>query len=153
LPDRDVGDWQSFSLRYLSSTAGGLGLPDFLLGDVDGVHFTTPLVVHYFQPGHSFYAMDTWKTTPKLTLTYGLRYELLRIEIKYQYYRRDNSWNYEAVKVTKGEGNIGVYHKTETSYRKFCKICGGHLLTDHPPFGLIDVYAATTRRLVFTRCR
>jgi hypothetical protein len=58
-------------------TAGGaFGLPDFLLGDVDGVHFTTPHVVHYFQPGHSFYAMDTWKATPKLTLTYGLRYEL-----------------------------------------------------------------------------
>jgi len=58
-------------------TAGGaFGLPDFLLGDVNGVHFTTPLVVHYFQPGHSFYAMDNWKTTPKLTLTYGLRYEL-----------------------------------------------------------------------------
>lgn len=58
-------------------TAGGAnGLPDFLLGDVDGVHFTTPLVVHYFQPGHSFYAMDTWKTTSKLTLTYGVRYEL-----------------------------------------------------------------------------
>jgi len=58
-------------------TAGGaFGLPDFLLGDVDGVHFTTPHVVHYFQPGHSFYAMDTWKATQKLTLTYGLRYEL-----------------------------------------------------------------------------
>ena len=59
-----------------TNPGGSFGLPDFLLGDVDGVHFTTPLVVHYFQPGHSFYAMDTWKTTPKLTLTYGLRYEL-----------------------------------------------------------------------------
>ena len=58
-------------------TAGGtFGIADFLLGDVDATHFTTPLVVHYFQPGHSFYAMDTWRTTPKLTLTYGLRYEL-----------------------------------------------------------------------------
>jgi hypothetical protein len=58
-------------------TAGGaFGLPDFLLGDVDGVHFTTPHVVHYFQPGHSFYAMDTWRLTSKFTLTYGLRYEL-----------------------------------------------------------------------------
>jgi hypothetical protein len=54
----------------------GTGLADFLLGNVDTVFFTTPLVVHYFQPGHSFYAMDTWKTTSKLTLTYGLRYEL-----------------------------------------------------------------------------
>ena len=58
------------------TTVGKFGLPDFLLGDVNGVHFTTPLVVHYFQPGHSFYVMDSWKTTPKLTVTYGLRYEL-----------------------------------------------------------------------------
>ena len=52
-------------------------------------------------------------------------------------------WKPDAVKVTKGEDNIGVYHKTEKSYRKFCKTCGGHLLTDHLPFGLVDVYAAT----------
>ena len=52
-------------------------------------------------------------------------------------------WKPEAVTVTKGEGNIGVYHKTEKSYRKFCKTCGGHLLTDHPLWGVIDVYAAT----------
>jgi hypothetical protein len=58
------------------TTGGAFGVPDFLLGDVDGLHYTTPHVVHYFQPGHSFYAMDTWKTTSKLTLTYGLRYEL-----------------------------------------------------------------------------
>jgi hypothetical protein len=58
-------------------TAGGtFGLPDFLLGDVDASHFTTPHVVHYFQPGHSFYGMDTWRVTRKMTLTYGLRYEL-----------------------------------------------------------------------------
>jgi hypothetical protein len=58
------------------TASGTFGLADFMLGDVDATHFTTPLVVHYFQPGHSFYAMDTWRTTPKLTLTYGLRYEL-----------------------------------------------------------------------------
>ena len=52
-------------------------------------------------------------------------------------------WKPEAVKFTKGEGNVGVYHKTEKSHRKFCKTCGGHLLTDHPIWGLVDVYAAT----------
>jgi len=52
-------------------------------------------------------------------------------------------WKPEAVKITRGEDCIGVHHKTEKSYRKFCKRCGGHLLTDHPPFGLVDVYAAT----------
>ncbi len=52
-------------------------------------------------------------------------------------------WRPESVNVTKGAGNIGVYNKTERSSRKFCKVCGGHLLTDHPKWGLIDVYAAT----------
>ncbi|MFZ0881412.1 MAG: TonB-dependent receptor, partial [Candidatus Acidiferrales bacterium] len=54
----------------------GFGLPDLVLGDVDDAFYTTPHVAHYFQPGHSLYAMDTWRTTSKLTLTYGLRYEL-----------------------------------------------------------------------------
>ena len=39
-----------------------IALPDLLLGDANIVIFTTPHVVHYFQPGHSFYGMDTWKT-------------------------------------------------------------------------------------------
>ena len=52
-------------------------------------------------------------------------------------------WKPEAVKFTKGEENVAVFHKTETSYRKYCKLCGGHLMTFHPPFGLIDVYTAT----------
>jgi len=52
-------------------------------------------------------------------------------------------WKPDAVKITKGADSIGVYHKTEKSYRKFCKTCGGHLLTDHPLWGVIDVYAAT----------
>ena len=62
----------------IGSVAGdySFGLPDLVLGDIDWAIYTTPHVVHYFEPGHSFYAMDTWKTTSKLTLTYGLRYEL-----------------------------------------------------------------------------
>jgi hypothetical protein len=52
-------------------------------------------------------------------------------------------WKPEDVKVTKGAENIGVFHKTERSYRKWCKTCGGHLMTDHPEWKLVDVYAAT----------
>ncbi|HSC99068.1 MAG TPA: GFA family protein [Casimicrobiaceae bacterium] len=51
-------------------------------------------------------------------------------------------WKPEAVKVTRGEANVGVYNKTERSYRKFCNACGGHLFTEHPLWGLTDVYAA-----------
>lgn len=38
---------------------------------------------------------------------------------------------------------MGVFHKTGRSYRKWCTACGGHLLTDHPEWNLVDVYAAT----------
>ena len=58
-------------------------------------------------------------------------------------------WKPDAVKVTKGADQIGVYHKTERSYRKFCKACGGHLMTDHPHWKLVDVYAATIPSLKF----
>ena len=52
-------------------------------------------------------------------------------------------WKPEAVRVTKGEDLIGTYNKSEHSYRKFCTRCGGHLMTAHPPWNLVDVYAAT----------
>ena len=45
-----------------------------------------------------------------------------------------------SVTVTKGLENIGTYNKTEKSGRKFCMTCGGHLFTDHPGFGMVDVY-------------
>ncbi len=47
------------------------------------------------------------------------------------------------VKVTGGQEHIGHYAKTDRSDRQFCTLCGGHLMTGHPHWGLIDVYAAT----------
>jgi hypothetical protein len=51
-------------------------------------------------------------------------------------------WKTDAVRVTKGGDRIGTYNKTDRSYRKWCKACGGHLFTEHPHWGLTDVYAA-----------
>jgi len=51
-------------------------------------------------------------------------------------------WKPEAVKVTRGETEIGMYKKTDRSHRKWCKACGGHLFTFHPHWQLTDVYAA-----------
>jgi hypothetical protein len=51
-------------------------------------------------------------------------------------------WKPEAVQVTRGADSIGTYNKTARSYRKWCKTCGGHLLTEHPTLGVTDVYAA-----------
>ncbi len=50
-------------------------------------------------------------------------------------------WKSADVRITKGESDIGTFHKTENSYRKFCKTCGGHLMTEHPRMRLTDVYA------------
>jgi len=58
-------------------------------------------------------------------------------------------WKPEAVQVTKGKENVAVFHKTERSYRKWCKVCGGHLFTEHPEWKLIDVYAATIAEFPF----
>lgn len=52
-------------------------------------------------------------------------------------------WKPDAVVVTRGADSIGTYHKTDRSQRKFCTTCGGHLMTDHPLWQLVDVYAAT----------
>ncbi|WP_111412242.1 GFA family protein [Billgrantia lactosivorans] len=59
-------------------------------------------------------------------------------------------WKPEAVRITQGEENVGTYHKTPQSYRKWCKICGGHVLTEHPELGLTDVYAAILPSLRFS---
>jgi hypothetical protein len=52
-------------------------------------------------------------------------------------------WKPEQVKVTSGADHIGEFNKTDRSYRQWCKRCGGHLMTRHPGWGLVDVYAAT----------
>jgi hypothetical protein len=58
-------------------------------------------------------------------------------------------WKPENVQVTRGSDKLGHFKKTETSDRKFCTQCGGHVMTDHPTFGLVDVYAATIPTLDF----
>ena len=58
-------------------------------------------------------------------------------------------WKPDAVRVTKGAAEIGTFTKTPISERKFCKKCGGHLMTNHPPLGLVDVFSATIPSLDF----
>jgi hypothetical protein len=58
-------------------------------------------------------------------------------------------WKPEAVQITRGADNIGSYNQSPNSYRKWCKTCGGHVFTDHPGMGLIDVYAAVIPQFPF----
>ena len=59
-------------------------------------------------------------------------------------------WDPKTVKVTAGAEHIGTFAKTPMSERKFCRKCGGHLMTNHPPLGMVDVYAAMLPTLKFT---
>ncbi len=58
-------------------------------------------------------------------------------------------WKPEAVRVTEGAGNVETFVKTPLSQRKYCRKCGGHLMTNHPPLGLVDVFSATIPTLAF----
>jgi hypothetical protein len=58
-------------------------------------------------------------------------------------------WKPDAVRITQGAERVGTYNRTPRSYRKWCKSCGGHIFTEHPQWGLIDVYAAVIPGLQF----
>lgn len=62
----------------------GFGVADFLLGDMSSALFNTPLVPHNFRPGHAAYAQDTYRVTEKLTVNYGLRYEIFAPLLNHQ---------------------------------------------------------------------
>src|SRR3954468_23006049 len=51
-------------------------------------------------------------------------------------------WPPTSVVIMRGSDQLGSYSKTPNSIRKWCKACGGHVLTEHPGLGLTDVYAA-----------
>lgn len=58
-------------------------------------------------------------------------------------------WKPESVTVTRGADQVDTYSNTPQSYRKWCKACGGHIFTEHPGFGLTDVFAAVIPELAF----
>jgi len=58
-------------------------------------------------------------------------------------------WKANAVEIKSGAEHIATYQKTPMSERQYCRQCGGHLMTNHPPLGLIDVFAASLPTLPF----
>src|SRR5580700_6999667 len=58
-------------------------------------------------------------------------------------------WRPQDVRVTAGAENLATFKKTDLSERQYCAKCGGHLMTNRPPLGLIDVFAATLPDLPF----
>jgi hypothetical protein len=59
-------------------------------------------------------------------------------------------WDPEKVRVVKGNKHLKQYNKTENTDRKWCDLCGGHVMAGHPGLNLIDVYAAVIPGIAFT---
>jgi Carboxypeptidase regulatory-like domain len=82
--DTDRAGQLNFGLGPTSNGgSGGLGFATFVLGDVTSFgryvqNYSIPnaLNAKEFQKRVFFYAQDTWRMTPKLTVNYGLRWEL-----------------------------------------------------------------------------
>ncbi len=53
------------------------------------------------------------------------------------------------MRVRAGADQLAAFQKTPLSQRQYCKKCGGHVMTNHPPLGLVDVFAATLPTLPF----
>jgi len=58
-------------------------------------------------------------------------------------------WKPDSVRVVAGVDQVATFQKTEVSQRQYCTKCGGHLMVNHPPLGLVDVFAATLPTLAF----
>ena len=65
-------------------------------------------------------------------------------------------WKPEALTITRGRDNIAGFNKNPgtdnakvVSDRKWCKNCGGHIFTEHPTMGLIDIPAVVIANLTF----
>ena len=59
-------------------------------------------------------------------------------------------WKPESVKITRGADKLREFHKSPNSRRQWCDVCGGHVMTDHPEWKLVDVYAATVPGVAFS---
>jgi hypothetical protein len=58
-------------------------------------------------------------------------------------------WPTPNVKVVKGADNLGLYKRTESSHRQFCKSCGAAVLVRHPAMGMTDVPAGSVIGLAY----
>ncbi|MGI8742673.1 MAG: carboxypeptidase regulatory-like domain-containing protein [Bryobacteraceae bacterium] len=72
-------DYTGQVLSANGNTTGGYGLATFLLGEVTNFrrYFSSSTDAQERQRRFFWYGQDTWRLTPKLTVNYGLRWEMI----------------------------------------------------------------------------
>ncbi len=75
-PRGNLGFDQTLTDNPGALNTGGTGFASFLAGLTSGGGINNLHNVDYFRQTYAFYGQDDWKITPKLTLNFGLRYEL-----------------------------------------------------------------------------
>jgi Carboxypeptidase regulatory-like domain/TonB dependent receptor-like, beta-barrel len=105
---------------------GGIGMAGFLLGAVSQFnrYVSVSTDAYETQPRFFFYGKDTWRITPKLTLDYGLRWELFIPESASG--AGKGGWVDLATGETRVAGQQGVNLRgnTDTSYTHFAPRLG-----------------------------
>src|SRR6201982_2792780 len=59
-------------------------------------------------------------------------------------------WKPDALRVTAGAADVGTNQKSAVRQPRNCTKCGRHLMVNHPPLGLVDVFAAPLPTLKFS---
>jgi Carboxypeptidase regulatory-like domain len=71
-----------------SSLGGGNAFASFLLGEINSAQTENDRFVRQYWRGHAAYIQDDWKVSPKLTLNFGLRYDVTLPPLE-----RDDKWS------------------------------------------------------------
>jgi len=108
------------------TTSGGTGLASFLLGNVSdfGRFVSTVTDAEEQQRRWYFYGQDTWRWSPKLTLSYGLRWELVFPE-SIKEAGTGSLLNLETGELfVGGVGDVDKQFNVQTSYKAFAPRLG-----------------------------
>lgn len=103
------------------SVTGGLGLADFLLGGVTSFDRYVSNVTDAAERENRefFFGQDTWRITPKLSLNYGLRWEIYNPQ--YVNSPGNGGWVYPTNGETyiAGQQGVGLNGNIQNSYKNF----------------------------------